>query len=262
MLPSRHFQALFPIRRVGGKQACQDLGSPGWLGEEGCRPWGAPAPAPHPGGRLQLEALLRGGGQLWPSPRAGASPPSLRGHHSQCLWSETSPYPSGLQSHLAALTEPFAVVPFPLQKQKDEPQGYTEHSYKHLMSLTWGRSFRLRHLGTFLTAGQRQPGPLQPGAPPSPKEPSRGSGPCGCRLPARQLLETGRCVRLPAPPLIKTGCQLSLPSVRSGLCVTTSPGCFQFAYETRGDCASPEISLSRPRQPKGPRPLGNRLQPL
>lgn len=32
LLPSRHCQALSPIRRAGGKQACQDLGSPGWLG--------------------------------------------------------------------------------------------------------------------------------------------------------------------------------------------------------------------------------------
>ena len=31
-------------------------------------------------------------------------------------------------SHLAALTEPFAVVLLPLQEQKDEPQGYTDHS--------------------------------------------------------------------------------------------------------------------------------------
>ena len=74
LLPSRHCQTLPPIRRVGGKQVCQDLGSPGWLEEEECWPWGAQAPAPHPGGRPQLEAVLRGGGPLWPSPQAGAPP--------------------------------------------------------------------------------------------------------------------------------------------------------------------------------------------
>ena len=153
LLPSRHCQALSPIRRAGGKQACQDLGSPGWLGEEGRQLWGAQAPAPHPGGRPQLEAVLRARGQLWPSPRAGASPPSPHGHHCQCLWSETSPYQSGLQSHLAALTEPFAVVLLPLQEQKDEPRAI-QIIHKHLVSLTWGRSFRLRQPGTSLTAGQ------------------------------------------------------------------------------------------------------------
>ena len=116
LLPSRHCQALSPIRRAGGKQACQDLGSPGWLGEEGRRLWGAQALL---GGRPRRETSA-GSGAEGQGPAVAI--PSGRSVPTVTTWASLS------VSHLAALTEPFAVVLLPLQEQKDEPQGYTDHS--------------------------------------------------------------------------------------------------------------------------------------
>lgn len=88
---------------------------------------GCPGPCSSPRREASAGSGAEGQGPAVAIPLGRGVPAVTAWASLQCLWSETSPHQSGLQSQLAALTEPFTVVLLPLQEQKDEPRGYTDH---------------------------------------------------------------------------------------------------------------------------------------